>query len=293
MATEALDTPQKNTWQVVKFNDAADGTLLAAFTDRDSDEVFEGVTYTSEPSMQVTLTERDGMLSSDTPSKINLPTSPINATAGQLAFLAQISSGQPYQEVEVNIVEISSSDSAPKSVLRTFRGELIFLEENAKESADVLTFEAVSDKQKLQPIKLGLPANHQCNNALGDRFCQVIISSFTHVLAITNIDGKVVTCSGVPDSLGDGFFRAGYLFVGSLRVRIHNWRDEVEGDKTKFFMQERVPTRWNGNSVTAVAGCDKSVETCRDKFDNEEHINPWGYAMPEYHPVYEDGGGRA
>lgn len=292
MATEALDLPEKNTWQVVKFNHAADGVLLAAFTDRDSDEVFEGVTYTSEPSMEVALAENDGMLSSDTPTKVTLPASPLAAGATAQTFLDRISSGQPYQTVEVNVAEITTGDGGTTSALKTFRGECAFLDVNSKENKDILVFEVLTDKQKLQPIKMGLPAEVQCINALGDARCQVNLSAFRYNLTITDIDNKVVTATGLPDGLTDRLFMGGFFEFETLRIRIHNWRNEVEGDKTIFYMQERPPTHWDSEVIVCTAGCDKSIETCRAVYSNEDEFNGWGYAMPEYHPVYEDGGGR-
>lgn len=292
MATEALDLPEKNTWQVVKFNHAADGVLLAAFTDRDSDEVFEGVTYTSEPSMEVKLAENDGMLSSDTPTKITLPNTPIAADATAQTFLDRISSGQPYQTVEVNVAEITVGDGGTKSVLKTFRGEAVFLDVNSKEDKDILVFEVLTDKQKLQPIKLGLPVEVQCINALGDARCKVNLSPFSWNLTITDIDSKVVTATGMPDGQVDRLMMAGFFEFETLRIRIHNWRNEVEGDKTIFYLQERPPSHWLNEVVAATAGCDKSVETCRAVYNQEAEFNGWGYAMPEYHPVYEDGGSR-
>jgi len=292
MATEALDLPEKNTWQVVKFNQAADGVLLASFTDRDSDEVFEGVTYTSEPSMEVALAENDGMLSSDTPTKITLPAAPIAASVAFQTFLDRISSGQPYQTVEVNIAEITKGDGGTVSALKTFRGECAFLDVNSKDDKDILVFEVLTDKQKLQPIKLGMPAEQQCVNALGDVRCKLDLSPFTYNVTISDIDSKVVTVSGIPDGLVDRLFMAGFLEFETLRIRIHNWRNEVEGDKTKLFMQERPPSHWDGEVVVLKAGCDKSKETCEGTFNNLDEFNGWGYAMPDYHPVYEDGGGR-
>jgi hypothetical protein len=243
MATESLDTPEKVTWQHVKFTDASSGAVLAAFTDRDSDDTFEGVDYTSEPAMEVRLSVMDGMLSSDNPTKITLPATPINAESAAQTFLDRVSSGLPYPTVAVEIAETTIADPYPKSVLKSFQGELEIVDVNNKDDRDILEFEALSDKQKLQEVKLGEPCNLQCINWLGDSRCQVNLSTFTHTLTISDIDGKVVTISsGVPNSLGDGYFRAGYMEIGTLRIRIHNWRDEVEGDKTKFFMQERPTT---------------------------------------------------
>jgi hypothetical protein len=73
---------------------------------------------------------------------------------------------------------------------------------------------------------------------------------------------------------------------------VQDWRNEVEGDKQVFFMNRRPPSSWIGAIVTLFAGCDKTIETCRDRFGNEEHFNGRGYSMPAYHPNFEDGGAR-
>jgi hypothetical protein len=60
-------------------------------------------------------------------------------------------------------------------------------------------------------------------------------------------------------------------------------------DNTKFRLAEVPPTDWIGGSadITFVAGCDKTIETCRARFSQEENFSGIGYGMQPYNPNWE------
>jgi uncharacterized phage protein (TIGR02218 family) len=286
MTFNALDLPVKETWQFAKFLRVADDFCVGAYTDRDSDTEFEGQVYTSETSMEIQLPENNGLLN-ESPCNIVLP-----LLAG---FPTDLTSGAPYPQTRVEVVEFIRGEGASSVALRTFKGLIAAARRNLAGRRNFIGISALPVKARLQTITLGEPCNHQCINRLGDGRCQVILSvpPNKHNVTISAIDGTEVTVSdSITAGLEDRFYQRGYMLKDGLEIGVQDWRNEVEGDKQVFFMNRRPPSSWIGAIVTLFAGCDKTIETCRDRFGNEEHFNGRGYSMPAYHPNFEDGGAR-
>jgi uncharacterized phage protein (TIGR02218 family) len=124
----------------------------------------------------------------------------------------------------------------------------------------------------------------ECNNTLYDDVCQVDRNDFTIVETIT-IDGtgQVLTASGA-SGYADDFFSKGVIKTsfGDRRLITQHKTDQLS---ILYPFDSRLE---DGATVEISAGCDKAVETCRDKFDNVERFrgmifipnnNPavWGY----------------
>lgn len=284
---EALDLPEKETWQYVKFINTGTGATLAAYTDLDSNVEFEGTQYSSIPEMQVTLPDNNGLLN-EAECEIALP-----ILAG---FATNISSGLPHPETRVEVVEFIRGDggATPSTVLRTFKGIITNAKRNARGLPGVVAIYAQPVKSRIQTITLGLPCMHHCINRLGDAACKVDMTGSPRKVnaTVNTIDGRKVTivAGPVPDGLGDRFYERGYLEFEGLQIMVRTWRDEVNGNKNEFFLARRPPLSWAGAQLVIFAGCDKTIETCRARYNNEENFNGAGFAMPAYHPNYEDGG---
>jgi hypothetical protein len=285
----ALNSPSKETWQYVKFTRVSDSVVLGAFTDRDSNDNFEGTAYTSMPAMEIQLPENDGLLG-EAPCTIK-----IQRLAG---FLSEVSSGLPHAQVYVDVVEFFKAEAVSSVVLRTFSGEVNSVKRNAAGAREFVQFSALPVKNRLQTITLGEPCNHQCINRLGDARCQIplLVAPNRHTIQLASIDGTVVTATtAITSSLQDRFYQRGYMLHEGLEIGIQDWRNEIEGDKQVFFMNRRPPSSWLGVNVILFAGCDKTIETCRTRFasgSNEAQFNGRGHHMPAYHPNFEDGGSR-
>lgn len=286
MVLNALDAPTKETWQFVKFTNAETGAVLAAYTDRDSDTEFEGQNYTSETALEVQLPENNGLLN-EAPCNFVLP-----LLAG---FLTDVSAGIPHPPVYVDVVEFIRADGYSSVALRTFSGLVSAVKRNATGRRNFVSMSALPVKARLQTITLGEPCNHQCINRLGDGRCGVplVAGPNKRTIQISAIDGTQVTVSTAIDSgLQDRFYQRGFMRLNGLEIGIQVWRNESNGDKQIFFMNRRPPVSWIRINIELFAGCDKTIETCRSRFNNEERFNGRGYHMPAYHPNFEDGGAR-
>ncbi len=286
MVLNALDLAVKETWQYAKFRNVATGAVLAAFTDRDSDTNFEGQLYTSETSMEIQLPENNGMLN-ESPCNIVLPLVP--------GFASDLTSGLPYPQVYLDVVEFVRGEDASAVALRTFSGLVAAARRNHAGRRNYIALSALPVKARLQTITLGEPCNHQCINRLGDGRCQVAMGSPPNkvTIVISAIDGtKVTVATAIATGLQDRFYQRGFIRYNGLEIGIQNWRNEIAGNKQDFFMNRRPPNSWIGPSLELFSGCDKTIETCRSRYNNEEHFNGRGYHMPAYHPNFEDGGAR-
>lgn len=286
MVLNALDAPVKETWQYVKFTNVATSAVLAAYTDRDSDTDFEAVTYVSETSMEVQLPENNGLLN-ESPCNFVLPLLP--------GFPTDLTSGLPYPQVYVDVVEFIKAEGYSSVALRTFSGLVAAAKRNSGGRKNYISISALPVKALLQTISLGEPCNHQCINRLGDGRCGVALVAPPNKQTITlaSIDGTEVTATtAITGGLQDRFYQRGYMEKDGLQIGIQIWRNEVEGDKQVFFMNRRPPNSWLSGNVVLFAGCDKTIETCRSRYNNESQFNGRGYHMPAYHPNFEDGGAR-
>lgn len=286
MVLNALDAPVKETWQYVKFINVATNAVLAAYTDRDSDTEFEGTIYSSETSLEILLPENNGLLN-EAPCNVVLP-----LVAG---FPTDLTSGLPYPLVYMEVVEFVRAEGFSAVNLRTFSGLVAGARRNQAGRRNFIALSALPIKAQLQTVTLGEPCNHQCINRLGDGRCQVSFLGSPNKVTIqlSTIDGTKVTAStSIASGLEDRFYQRGYLSKDGLEIGIQVWRNESNGNKQEFFLNRRPPDSWLATNLSLFAGCDKTIETCRSRFNNESQFNGRGYAMPAYHPNFEDGGAR-
>ena len=286
--TSAIETSGKETWQLALFVNKRTSVVLAAYTDSDSDQVFGGQLYTSTPELEIKLPKNTGMVD-PAPCNFILPIADTFTRALTDGILTN-------PRVRVTVHEIIKAHNTTATNLTTFTGEVVGASKNFQGRRDTLALSALSPKAMLDTIAIGIPCNHHCGNALGDRYCGISFSpgERTKTPSIAAIDGKKITVSTghIADGNEDRFYAKGFMDYDGVRVMVQEWRNEVEGDKHDFFMQERVPDEWLGKVVTLFSGCDKSIETCRTRYSNESQFNGRGHAMPQYHPLFEDGGSR-
>lgn len=284
---EAIDLSQKTPFTLVKFTHGGP-TSPELFTNLDSDYPFGGDDYVSTPSMEIQLPENDGILQ-DNPMTITLPLSD-----DETAFQNRYTCGEPFAITRVEVIEIQRSENAEGtlSVSTVFKGECGEYVRNAEGEPDLCRIEALPLKARIKEVALGLPCNHQCVNILGGPVCKVdmSISSRTLNVLITAIDGSKVTISTLPTGLGDRFYQRGDMTFEGLSLSIHDWRDEVNGNRLEFFMRRKPPESWLNKTVVLRSGCDKTIETCRARYSNEANFLGIGFAIPPYHPNFEDGG---
>ena len=149
---------------------------------------------------------------------------------------------------------------------------------------DGFTLEFRSLKQALQK-PVGIVTQKTCRNRLGDTNCKVALGPFTRTgVAVTSVvSQRVFLASSL--TAGSPTTSAGYYTEGivtfttganagtSRKIRVHGASGRIEC-LAPFAFTVQV-----GDLFTAVAGCQKRLSDCRDKFGNvlnfngEPHLN--------------------
>lgn len=287
---EAIDLSQKKPFTLVSF---VHGGGRKDVTNWDSDYSLGGIDYESVPAMTIQLPENDGIFSQGQLS-VQMPLDQdIND------FTNRFTNSQPHAPTRVTVTEViepgAENPLASININTVFKGEAIEGKRNVGGQRGIVSFQALPLKSILRTISLGLPCNHQCIHNLGDLGCKVDLTISNRRLfpTIASIDGSVVTVNNngaIPTGLDNRFFQRGFMTFEGLNVTIHDWFNEIAGDRLEFFMMRRPPDNWVGGVATLFSGCDKSDEVCLNRYNNRENFDGIGYAVPAYHPQYEDGG---
>lgn len=237
--------------------------------------------FVSVPTMEVKIPANSGSLE-DQEGHIDLPLD---------SFTANFEGGLVHSPTFVQVVEITRSTiaGAAGSELGMFTGRVVKTRENPGGKPNLMRFLLKSRKSRLR-ISLGVPCNHHCVFTLFGRGCQ--LAKIVRAVTVDNIDGRVATINTTsfttPTSPGgnvDFYWDRGYLEKDGLRIPIQSWSLT---DPTQCYLRRRPPATWLGASVSAVPGCHKTIEDCRDVWDNEINFGGIGYAIPPYNPLFED-----
>jgi hypothetical protein len=203
-------------------------------------------------------------------------------------FLTDMTNGLPHATVSVTVSEINRPTNPSPATNRytTFQGKVVLATRNINGRKGNVRLTAKTPKA-LMNVAIGQPANVQCGNALGLGRCAVnMANGFNSFFGtLTVIDGRIVTITNISFSNPSlKYFHRGYVTFGGLRIMIRDWSSS---DPETFVLVRQPPASWLNVSVFVSSGCDKSVETCRERYDNEEQFNGPGYAMPGYLPIFE------
>lgn len=120
--------------------------------------------------------------------------------------------------------------------------------------------------QKLQQ-PVGIVSSKTCRARLGDAKCTKDLTSFTHNFTVTAVtDRSTFTASSaaqVSDYFGEGLVTWTSGANDGVTQKIRSFASGVF-----TFVLPMVEDIQVGDTFTAVAGCRKRLEDCRDKFDN-------------------------
>jgi hypothetical protein len=75
-----------------------------------------------------------------------------------------------------------------------------------------------------------------------------------------------------------------YFKEGETNISIYKQSTE----DTKYIVAGQVKMV-RDESAIVTPGCDKTVDTCATRWDNETRFGGFGHKMPAYHPLYEEG----
>lgn len=138
-------------------------------------------------------------------------------------------------------------------------------------------------KQQIPKFVYGPP----CNHSLFDGNCGIDDSSsggykISATLSAVSTDGLELTSDDFGSSeLDEGFFTNGEIVFSEHHRMI------VEHTGIKIKIRYSIPDLEVTDVIVAYAGCDGSIETCRDKFDNVDNFGGHPY-IPLDRPVAWD-----
>jgi hypothetical protein len=197
-----------------------------------------------------------------------------------------ISEPEPHSDIYVKVEELTQDpDETVQRVLYLFDGKIRRVVRGKGGKRKTVYTECENVKSRFD-VPLGLVAGNHCVWWLGGKGCDdagtnIALETLTEQGTVSDIDGTIITIPGVP-AKSSRYWHRGYVTFDGLPILIREW---VSGDD--FNLALPPPAGWLGQTVVLYPGCNKSVEACRDQWDNEEHFCGAGYAMPPYHPVFE------
>ncbi|AYD00239.1 DUF2163 domain-containing protein [Neorhizobium sp. NCHU2750] len=111
--------------------------------------------------------------------------------------------------------------------------------------------------------------NRRCDATLGDTRCRVDLSSWRGDGTVVDmLDRSRLLVLGL-DTFADGFFNLGRIdFSGSLSAELDRHQRQADGTVLLSFWLPLEEDIEAGQVFTVTAGCDKTFETCRQRFAN-------------------------
>jgi hypothetical protein len=212
-------------------------------------------------------------------------------------FTGPVSSGLPHSPMFLKIEEVTAGmfpgDAGSRKIL--YRGRITRTIRNFQGRNDTVAFFSLPIKSRID-VPMGLQCNHHCAWRLFGRGCGLVETSHDQTGQIASMDGKEITISanaGITAPIAPGgdntrFWERGYLEKDGLTIGIHIWSIS---DPTVFVLRRRPPDSWllaGVNSIRFLPGCHKTVEDCRNVWNNEQHFGGFGYAMLPYNPLYQN-----
>jgi uncharacterized phage protein (TIGR02218 family) len=244
-------TTLANGWKVTR----RDGVILG-FTDHDHDLTFAGLTFAaasgfsaggdeSETGLAASSSETLGALSSDAITAEDIAAGRYDGATVDLYLVNWQAPAQHLQLRRYEIGEVTRSESDFKAELRGVSHRLGQMQ--------------------------GRVYGHRCDAGFCDARCGLSASDFRHVGVVAAADRMSVTIEGVDDvapaRLAGGVMTLTSGALAGISVDIDG--ATRTGGRTRLALWQPLRTLPQaGDAVTVLEGCDKRIETCRDRFGN-------------------------
>ena len=284
----SLDLSNKFAFMLVefKYGDPAVPQHTRLHNTNKTGVFLEGNAYFSETSLQVTLPENNGGFEEEKVATVFMPVT----ASGLGIFLDRLSLGEPFSPLFVRIHErVQKYDETSTADYLHYRGRLVKANRNAQQNVEVVKLDFASVKSRFA-VPLGIPANPQCAWTFGGRGCDIDLVPLKQSGVLTFVGGsRQVTITGLVPPAGAQnlkYFHRGFVEFEGLRIGIRDWDRDVA--PTLFHLNTAPPGFWQTKIVVVTPGCDKTLTTCRDRWNNEERFAGIGYAIPPYNPLYEE-----
>jgi len=287
--TTALGRPEKEGYLLVEFRYGDNfAPTYARYTDWGQDTAG----HTSTEGLEAEVPDNGGTLG-EKEARVTLPMD---------AFTTRASDGLPHSPIWLKVTEITAGlfpgDASHQLV--TFNGRVERTIRNYEGANNSVAFFALPIKSKLD-VPLGLQCNHTCilslfRNGCGNKRAESSHRVFGEIAAIDGQEITVVANAGLtaPSSPGgnvDRYWERGFLQKDGLQIGVRIWSIS---DPSVFVLRRRPPSDWllaGVGSIRFVPGCHKTIEDCRDVWDNEENFSGLGYGMLAYNPLFENPAG--
>ncbi len=234
--------------------------LVLGFTDHDADLVFEGVTFRAGSGMDASaLQSATGLAVDNAQASGALTDAAISET--------DIRAGR-YDDADIHQWIVDWSDVSLRVLM--FRGS--FGEIRRSDGAFEVEVRGLAEKLN---VPVGRAILRTCDRRLGDARCGVDLSNpafAAETVAVEGSAGGSVVATGL-DAFSAGWFRDGtltWLSGANAGRRVSIKEDVLREDGARLVrLREQAPVRIAaGDRFRIVAGCDKSADSCRAKFDN-------------------------
>lgn len=239
-------------WLVTRL----DGNVFG-FTDHSDDITFNGVTYIASTGYTATAIQSGSGMNVD---NLDVEGALDSSTITEQDLLAGL---WDFAAIEIFVVNYSDLTMGSMNLrtgnlgaVRTGKGQFVA--------------ELRGMMQQLQQA-LGYLVMPACNADLGDARCGINLSTFTDGTVSGSVDA--VTSNRV--FLDAGLTQAASWFAGGLLTWTSGFNSGLRCEVKEFSFGGTVSLHLPmpyavqaGDTFTITAGCDKSLATCRDKFDN-------------------------
>lgn len=225
-----------------------DGVVIG-LTSHDQDLMVGGIVYRAAPGMKPSALETSDSLDAGT---MDLE----GAIASDAIAARDLDAGRwDGAELELFVTDWSAADVAPVTVAR---GSLGAIERRGPAFAAEL-----QGVTRLLDRPVCPATSPSCRAALGDRACRVDLAPRSHRRRVVAVDGRRVTL----DSAATGMAFGELMWLEGANCGLAS--PVITADGPVLHLAEAppfAPTR--PVRVRVVEGCDKQLETCRDRFAN-------------------------
>jgi uncharacterized phage protein (TIGR02218 family) len=237
------------------------GTIYLAATD--TDITFAGQTYMAIPFQRETIDKSmDNVIDS----------CEISLGDGNYDKLAYLSNGFDFRGADVTIFKISYPDSLEDDTIKSisFMGYV----NSCSYSDGVFSF---SLNTRLPNIEVpNRTCQLCCNSEFGDSECGISLEETNVELATGSTSSNIL----LPSTYETNYWKDGVIFIkGESRLILSN-----EGNKIVVnysFLQSDIK---GGMEATLIRGCDKTKETCQNRFNNMKNFS--GFPTIPFENVY-------
>lgn len=251
-------------------------TETFAYTSAPESITFNATTYTpkaisrSEPSIRGSTADSDATLT---------VTLPIGDPLAQ-----RYVSGVPAGQDELTVYRRHSNDGPTPETIVFFEGLVDSMAVRGNEALIAVRPQSSKFRRTTPKRKFQAP----CAHVLYDLGCGISDSdpnfAFPVVVTAISADGATVTVSGTGLSAqASDFFLGGVLRQGGVDRRMVLTQNDLGGDVMEVTVLIPFQDLSTGTNMTLLAGCDHSVTTCRDKFDNVDRYGGFPF-IPTKNP---------